>query len=127
MENDQEFFSQLADEQLFAGEGQLSVDVVESHDEILVRSAIAGVEVGDLDITVTPDTVTIRGKREHGCETRDDEMVHVEECFWGAFSRSVVLPHAVRPENADASLKNGILTIRLKKAEMRNRIDVVKT
>lgn len=117
-----DYFSDLADQRLFEGEGQLSVDVVETAHEVIVRSAIAGVEADDLDITVTQDMVTIRGKRHHGCEERETDVLHVQECYWGVFSRSVVLPHPVRPEDADASMKNGILTIRLKKAEMSARI-----
>jgi len=118
-----DYFQKLSDDGLFGStEGQLSVDVIESAHEILVRSAIAGVESEDLDIHVTSDTVTIRGTREHGCHTSESDTVHIQECYWGAFSRSVVLPAHVRPESADAVLKNGILTVRLKKAEMSSHL-----
>ena len=118
-----DFFAGLQDNALFnETEGQLSVDVLEAPHEVVIRSAIAGVQAEDLDIAVTPDTVTIRGTREHGCETHENEVTHVQECFWGAFSRSVVLPAHVRPDSADAVLQNGILTIRLKKAEMNSHI-----
>jgi len=118
-----DFFAGLQENALFnETEGQLSVDVLEAPHEVVIRSAIAGVQAEDLDIAVTPDTVTIRGTRHHGCETRENEVTHVQECFWGAFSRSVVLPAHVRPDSADAVLQNGILTIRLKKAEMNSHI-----
>lgn len=126
MSTDAEFFSKIADQNWFSdSEGQLSVDVIETPNEILIRSAIAGVAAEDLDISVTSDTVTIRGTRSHGCEEHNDETVHVRECYWGSFSRSVVLPCHIRPNEADATLKNGILTIALKKVEMRSRISVI--
>ena len=96
-------------------EGQLSVDVLETGSEVIIRSAVAGVRPEDLDITVTQDTVTIRGRREHACATRVDAVAHVEECYWGAFSRSIILPVEVDVKKIDAAIKNGILTIILPK------------
>ena len=106
-------------------EGQLSVDVLETGSEVIIRSAVAGVRPEDLDITVTQDTVTIRGRREHACATRVDAVAHVEECYWGAFSRSIVLPCHIRPEEVDAVYQNGILTITLQKVQMPSRIPVI--
>lgn len=127
MATDAEFFSQLADQNWFSNtEGQLSVDVIETPADIIIRSAIAGVSSENLDIAVTTDTVTIRGTRSHGCEESGTRTEHVRECYWGAFSRSVVLPCHIRPEESDATLKNGILTITLKKVEMRSRVSVIE-
>jgi HSP20 family protein len=124
--SDTEFFSSLADQGWFADqEGQLSVDVVETPRHVLIRSAIAGISADDLDISVTHDTVTIRGKRHHGFEQKTDHVVHVQECYWGAFSRSVVLPCHIRPEGADATLKNGILTVLLEKVEQKSKVPVI--
>lgn len=122
---DKDYLDKISEESwLDDSEGQLSVDVIESAHDILIRSAIAGVEEEDLDISLTPDSITIRGKRSHGCDEWEEGVTHIEECFWGSFSRSVVLPHHVKPDSAEALLKNGILTIRLEKAEMNNRIDI---
>lgn len=127
MPTDTEFFQGLTTTDWFSHtEGQLSIDVLESAGEIVVRSAIAGVAAEDLDISVTTDTVTIRGKRSHGCVEQKGQTSHVTECYWGAFSRSVVLPCHIRPEDADATLKNGILTVTLKKVEMRSRVSVIE-
>jgi HSP20 family protein len=127
MATDAEFFSQLAERSWFADtEGQLSVDVIEMPDEIVIRSAIAGVTAGDLDISVTSDTLTIRGTRSHGCEESDDRIEHVRECHWGSFSRSIVLPCHIHPEESDATLKNGILTVTLRKVEMRTSVSVIQ-
>jgi len=104
-------------------EGQLAVDVIETREAIIIRSAIAGVKPEDLDIHVTTDLVTIRGEREAQKEYHA-ATAHFEECFWGAFSRSIVLPHLVKPDEADASFKNGVLTLTIPKAsgEMRVRV-----
>ncbi len=96
-------------------EGQLAVDVIETPDRVIIRSAIAGVSESDLHITINEDMVTIRGERSIE-KLPLNATVHYEECFWGAFSRSIILPCRITPDNADANLKNGILIIALNKA-----------
>ena len=97
-------------------EGQLTIDVFQTDDEIVVQSAIAGANPEDIDISVTNDMVTIKGKRmtEHSIKSGD---YYHQELFWGSFSRSVILPVDVDSDSAKASIKNGILTIRLPKLE----------
>lgn len=107
-------------------EGKLSVDVVETRDQIVVRSAIAGVRAQDLDITLSNDTLTIRGSRTHECEERQSDQVHVQECHWGAFSRTIILPCAVDADSVDATLKRGILTVRMNKAASDAHIPVLE-
>lgn len=104
-------------------EGQLSVDVAETLTSIVVRSAIAGVRAEDLDISLSEDTLTIRGARHLDDHINEDQLI-VQECHWGAFSRSIILPSPVDPDSVDAVLKRGILTIRLKKIEMEKRVPV---
>lgn len=104
-------------------EGQLAVDVIETRDAIIIRSAIAGVRPEDLDIHVTSDLVTIRGDRKSGKEYHD-ATTHFSECFWGTFSRSVVLPHHVKPDEADAAMKDGILTLTIPKAHGEMKVKV---
>jgi len=124
--SEQDYLTSLAEEQWFRDdEGQLSVDVRETENEIIIVSAIAGVDAEDIDIAVTSDTITIRGQRLDECQERDEGIVHIKECYWGKFSRSIVLPHHIKPDEADAVLQNGILTVRLKKAEMSSHIPVV--
>ena len=88
---------------------------METPREIIIRSAIAGVEEKDLEIHVNEDLVTIRGERSLDA-LPPQSTVHYSECFWGAFSRSIVLPCRVKTDEADAVLKNGILTITIPKA-----------
>ncbi len=98
-----------------ATEGQLAVDVIETPDTVVIRSAIAGVRENDLTVHVNEDMVTIRGER-HVDTIPQNATVHYEECFWGTFSRSVILPCRVKADEADASLVNGVLTLTIPKA-----------
>ncbi len=97
-------------------EGQLTVDVYQTPDAIVIKSTIAGVKPEDLDVSITNDMVTIRGSRRHDEEVREEEYFY-RECYWGSFSRSIILPVDIIAEKADASLKDGILTIRVPKAD----------
>lgn len=97
-------------------EGQLTIDVYQTENEIVIKSTIAGVKPEDLDVSINNDMVTIKGERKNEEEVMG-ENYYYQECYWGQFSRSVVLPVDVLAEKAEASLKNGILTIRLPKAD----------
>ena len=97
-------------------EGQLSLDVYQTGSEIVVKSTIAGVDSEDLDIAITNDMLTIRGYRRKAEEIAPENYFY-QECYWGPFSRSVILPADVDPEKTDASMKNGMLTIKLPKIE----------
>ncbi|HUZ92934.1 MAG TPA: Hsp20 family protein [Candidatus Paceibacterota bacterium] len=95
-------------------EGQLTIDVYQTPDDIVVESAIAGVRPEDIDINVTSDSIAIRGARHREKEAGDEDYFY-QECYWGRFARSVILPQEVDPENASVSFKNGILKVRLPK------------
>jgi len=97
-------------------EGQLSVDVFQTKDAIVIKSTIAGVKPEDIDISINNDMVTIRGKREID-ETISEDDYFYQECYWGGFSRSIILPVEIMPDKVDASLKNGVLTVTLPKAK----------
>lgn len=99
-------------------EGQLTIDVYQTESEIVIKSTIAGVKPEDLDVAINNDMVTIKGDRKNE-EVVSGENYYYQECYWGTFSRSVVLPVDILSEKAEASLKNGILTIRLPKADTR--------
>ncbi len=104
-------------------EGQLSVDVYQTEDSLVVRSTIAGVKIEDLEITLNDDVVTIRGKRFQEHEVPKEDYFY-QECYWGGFSRSIVLPMEVKSAEAKASLKNGVLTIVLPKASTAQAVTV---
>jgi len=98
-------------------EGQLTIDVYQTETEIVIKSTIAGVKPEDLDVSISNDMLTIKGDRKNE-EIVEDNNFYYRECYWGSFSRSVVLPMDVLAEKIDAMLKNGILTIRLPKADV---------
>jgi len=107
-------------------EGQLSVDVYQTTDDIVIIAPIAGTSPQDIHISITDDVITIKGRRE--IPTRDtlqDDHFYIQECFWGNFSRSIVLPAAVDTRHVDAHCQNNILTIRIPKLE-RVRTRVIK-
>lgn len=93
-------------------EGQLSLDVFRDGESLVIRSTVAGTLPKDLDVSIHGDLLTIRGKREHSTEVDEDRWFY-RECYWGSFSRSIVLPFEVASDLASASLKNGILEIHI--------------
>ena len=97
-------------------EGQLTIDVYQTEGEIVIKSPVAGVRPEDLEVTITNDMVTIKGRRESE-EGIAKENYFFQELYWGPFSRSVILPTEIEMEEAKAILKDGILTIRLPKVE----------
>lgn len=97
-------------------EGQLTIDVYQTDSEIVIKSTIAGVKPEDLDITINNDMITVKGERKNEEKVKTENYFY-QECYWGAFSRSVILPVDVESDQAEAVLKNGVLTIRLPKIE----------
>jgi len=97
-------------------EGQLTVDVHQTPDEIIIKTMVAGVRPEDLDINITRDMVTIRGKRETSIEVEESDYFH-RELYWGTFSRTVMLPEEIEVEEAEAIERHGLLTIKLPKVD----------
>ena len=97
-------------------EGQLSIDVYQTPSDIVIKSTIAGVKPEDLDIAITNDMVTVRGRRDSEENPHKDDYFY-QECYWGPFSRSIILPVDVQTDKSLATLKNGVLMIKLPKSE----------
>lgn len=97
-------------------EGQLAVDAYETGKELIIKAPVAGVAADHLDIQVTDNQVTIKGQREDSHQL-DAENYYLQECYWGSFSRSFELPFPVDSKKAKASVKDGLLSIRLPKDE----------
>ena len=106
-------------------EGQLAVDVYQTKNAVVVKSTIAGVKPEDLEVTLNNDVITIRGRRQPEEEVLAEDYLY-RECYWGGFSRSIVLPVEVKPDKVQASLKNGILTVILPKASRGSKSVAVK-
>jgi HSP20 family protein len=95
-------------------EGQLAIDVYQNDKQIVVKSTIAGAKPEDLKISLHNDLLTIRGTRTASEEVSEDDYLY-RECYWGAFSRSIILPAEVDGKRVEAELENGVLTITLYK------------
>lgn len=97
-------------------EGQLSVDVYQTADHIIIKSIVAGVKPDNLDVAITRDMVTIKGKREEQKEVNEENYFY-KELYWGSFSRTVLLPQEVEVDDAEATEKHGVLIIKLPKVD----------
>ena len=90
--------------------GQLAVDVYETEEKLIVKARTAGVNKSDLDVSISDGILTISGTLSSG----DDSVAthwHVQECYWGEFSRTLALPVQVKEDEVEAVLKDGVLTI----------------
>jgi HSP20 family protein len=96
--------------------GQLAVDVYETKDKLVVKARTAGVNKNDLDVSISDNTLSVRGTLSAGNED-DVENYFVQECYWGEFSRSIALPVPVKEEEIEAMLKDGVLTISFAKVK----------
>ena len=114
VKTDQSGKSGVAEEN--AEEGELAIDVYQTPDAIIVKAMIAAVRPDDLDVSLSRDMVTVRGKRQSESEIISDDYFF-RELYWGSFSRTILLPEEVDPEEAEATEKNGLLTIRLPKID----------
>ncbi len=121
-----DFFDRLAEASESPGDGstwidtdysgQLAVDVYQTNSDIVIRAAIAGVSADNIDITVNNDMVTIKGIRQLDDTVPAQDYLY-QECYWGGFSRTIILPVEVDANRVSAKLKNGILNVTLPKIE----------
>jgi HSP20 family protein len=111
-----------------AAEGELAVDVVETEKHFEVISTVAGVLPDNLTLSIQHDLLTIRGVRERPVSPTIPKMHNtsqlVEECFWGRFSRSILLPDEIDPPRARAALRHGVLHVILPKRIERTHINI---
>ena len=96
--------------------GQLAVDVYETKEKLVVKGRVAGVNKNELDVSISDNTVTVKGTLSAGNED-NVENYFLQECYWGEFSRSIVLPVPVKEDEIEAVLKDGVLTISFAKQQ----------
>lgn len=107
---------QPTEEALFNSEGELVVDVFETNTDFVVLAAIAGIQIKDIDISVEKDMMVIKGDRlDPHCHP--EKKYFYQECYWGPFSRKIVLPENIKVEDASAQMDKGLLTIKIPKEE----------
>ena len=90
--------------------GQLAVDAYESEDELIIKARTAGVNKDDLDVSISEGILTISGTLSSGDDTQVSTW-HIQECYWGEFSRTLALPVPVKEDEVAAALKDGVLSI----------------
>jgi len=112
-----------ADSEWLNNEGQLAVDVYQTENDLIVQAAIAGMKVEDLDVLIEDEVITIKGTRPNPLHENGDYFI--EECYWGTFSRKIILPVEVDSSRADAAMKEGILTIRIPKIQREKKKKLV--
>jgi len=102
--------SEIPEEEEFSSE--LSVDVYQTDEYIVVEAHIAGMKAEDLDVSITREMVTIKGDRKRSPQV-DEDQYYAQELYWGKFSRTILLPQEVEAAKADAKMDNGIIKITL--------------
>ncbi len=103
--------------------GELSVDVYELDQHVMIQAMIAGVKPESLEVIIGRDNVTIRGKREDMRKINDDQFF-IRELYWGAFARTIALSQEIDPDLAEASEKYGLLTLKLPKIDKNKRATI---
>ena len=95
----------------------MSLDIYHTDKEIVILAPIAGITQDDIKVSVTDDVLIIRGERK-AAEEIAEENYYTKECFWGGFSRSIVLPVEADTKNISATFENNVLDIRIPKVEI---------
>ena len=90
--------------------GQLAVDVYETEDRLIIKARTAGVNKSDLDVSISDGILTISGTLSSGDDSAAQQW-HIQECYWGEFSRTLALPVPVKEDEVEAVLKDGVLSI----------------
>lgn len=106
----------LGGNNIFGKDGELVVDVFETPAEFVIMSAIAGVTIKDIDISIEKDMMIIKGHRQNPNKLPDNKYFY-QECYWGPFSKKILLPENIKSEEASAEMDKGVLTIKFPKTE----------
>lgn len=98
------------------GRGELPIDMYQTDNDVIVKASIPGLKPDEVDISITGDTLTIKGEHKEERETKEQDYF-LKERRYGAFSRSLTIPVPVKTDKAEATFENGVLTLTLPKAE----------
>lgn len=104
--------------------GQLAVDVYETDDRLIVKARTAGIDKKDLDVSISEGMLTISGTLSGGEEAEANHF-HIQECYWGEFTRTLSLPVQVKEDQVEAVLKDGVLTISFEKVKQ-NKAKIIE-
>ncbi len=104
-------------------EGQLAVDIIDTDDSLVVVATVAGASPEEISVYVHNDLLTIRGRRALPVSVSENAFIH-RECFWGRFSRTIILPLDVRADGVRAVYKSGVLVVSLPKEKRESRVPI---
>lgn len=121
-EGEPERIDEISENKIFDPEGELVVDVFETDSNFVVLAAIAGIQIKDLDISVEKEMMIIKGNRQDP-HLDPEKKYFYQECYWGPFSRKIILPENIEVEKTAAQMDKGLLTIKIPKTE-KCKIDV---
>ncbi|MFW5729492.1 MAG: Hsp20/alpha crystallin family protein [bacterium] len=93
-----------------------AVDVCENENDVEVRAELPGVEMKDVDVSVSANVLTIRGEKKGTDEKKAGDYYH-RESWQGTFQRTITLPDTVNPDKVDAKMKDGVLRLTFPKKE----------
>ncbi len=96
-------------------EATLALDMYETEDSVVVKSAVPGIKPDDIDITISGNILSISGETKVEEEVKEEDYIRRERRY-GSFSRTVTLPEALEPDKAEASFEDGVLTLNIPKA-----------
>ena len=113
--NEPKQIPETSEKGIFDPEGELVIDVFETDASFVVLAAIAGIQIKDIDISVEKDMMVIKGNRLNP-HIDPEKKYFYQECYWGPFSRKIVLPENIEVEKAAAQMDKGLLTIKIPKS-----------
>jgi HSP20 family protein len=112
---EESFVGRRPREWVAAAEGTLAIDLYQTDDAAVLKTAVPGVKPDDIEITISGNTLTISGETKLEEELKEENYIRRERRY-GSFSRSVVLPEGLEPDKAEASFEDGVLTLTIPKA-----------
>ncbi len=107
-------------EEKIRSDGRLTVDIYQTKEDLIIQAAVAGVELEDLDISIEKDLILIKGRRNPPSQEEEKDYF-CKECYWGSFSRKIILPVEVEKDQIKATLKKGILQIKIPKKKEKEK------
>ncbi|HMB25882.1 MAG TPA: Hsp20/alpha crystallin family protein [Patescibacteria group bacterium] len=96
-------------------QAELSIDIFQDKENLYVIAPVSGIKSDSLDLSLEKDILTIKGERDKKYTASDKNQYLYQECYWGKFSRSIILPGPVKNNKIKAELLNGVLRIILPK------------
>lgn len=98
------------------GAAGFAMDVYETRDQVVVKAALPGIKPEQAQVTISGNTLTIRGEAKEEKEIKEENYICKERHF-GSFARSVTLPDGLQVDKAEATFENGVLTLKIPKTE----------